>query len=83
MNIGSTTGSAFTSASYAIDQGMTQVRRAAQDVADATTERPVEGVGEASSAMVELREGENNVSAGAKVLQASDKTLGTLIDTQA
>ncbi|WP_430460086.1 hypothetical protein ACQUQU_12805 [Thalassolituus sp. LLYu03] len=83
MNIGSTTGSAFTAGSYAIDQGVSRVNRAAQDVVDATTSRPVEGVGETSSALVEMREGENSVKAGAKVVEAQDKALGSLIDIQA
>ncbi|MDK2777076.1 MAG: hypothetical protein KYX62_05395 [Pseudomonadota bacterium] len=83
MNIGSTTGSAFSSGAYAVDQGTTQVRRAAQDVADATTERPVEGPGETADAMVELKQGQETVAAGAKVLEAADKQMGTLIDTTA
>ncbi len=83
MNIGSTTGSAFTSGAYAVDQGNVQVKRAAQDVVDATTSRPVEGVGNLSSAMTDLKQGEETVAAGSKVLEAADKQLGTLIDTQA
>lgn len=83
MNIGSTTGSAFTSATYAIDQGTTQVRRAAQDVVDATTDRPVEGTGELAKPMTDLKQGELLVQAGGKVMDAADKQLGTLINTTA
>jgi exonuclease VII small subunit len=49
----------------------------------ATTSRPVEGVGNLSSAMTDLKQGEQAVAAGSKVLEAADKQLGTLIDTQA
>lgn len=83
MNIGSTAGSAFTSAAYAIDQGTSQVRRAAQDVVDATTTRPVEAPGQLAQSMTDLKQGEQLVSAGGKVLQAADKQLGTLIDIKA
>ncbi|QQD23449.1 hypothetical protein GJQ55_02650 [Venatoribacter cucullus] len=83
MNIGSTAGSAFTSATYAIDQGTTQVRRAAQDVADATTERPTEAPGKLAESMTDLKRGELLVQAGGKVMDAADKQLGTLINTTA
>lgn len=83
MNIGSTTGSAFTSAAYAVDQGNTQVTRAAQDIADAATSRPVESVDKTASALTELKEGETAVAAGTKVLEAADQQMGTLIDIKA
>ena len=51
MNIGSTAGSAFTTAAAAVSQGTEQVNRAARDVVDATTERPVEGVGKTEKAL--------------------------------
>ncbi|ASP38587.1 hypothetical protein CHH28_07820 [Bacterioplanes sanyensis] len=83
MNIGSTTGSAFTSATTGIAQGMEQVRQAAQQVNDATTTRPVQDAPEVSEGLVNLREGERQVEANAKVLEAADQQLGTLIDIQA
>lgn len=83
MNIGSTAGSAYTTATQALDQGTMQVQRAAQEVVDATTARPVEGTGSVASAMTNLREAEVATEAGAKVVEAVDKTLGSVIDTQA
>ncbi|WP_419811602.1 hypothetical protein [Bacterioplanoides sp.] len=83
MNIGSTTGSAFTTASAGISQGTDQVRRAAQDVVDATTERPVEGPDQLAQAATDLKEGERSVEANARVLEAEDRTLGSIIDIQA
>ncbi|MAK92151.1 MAG: hypothetical protein CMI08_02655 [Oceanospirillaceae bacterium] len=83
MNIGSTTGSAFTTAATAVTQGVDQVNRAAQDVVDATTARPVEGVGKTEKALTELKQGEVAVSAGAKVIEAADRQIGSLIDTSA
>ncbi|MEN9465725.1 MAG: hypothetical protein RL217_1906 [Pseudomonadota bacterium] len=83
MNIGSTMGSAFTSGSYAISQGNNQVQRAAQDVVDATTSRPVEGVGDLSKPMTDLKQAEHLVKAGSKVIQAADAQTGTLLDIMA
>ncbi|GGY48171.1 hypothetical protein GCM10011297_21360 [Bacterioplanes sanyensis] len=83
MNIGSTAGSAFTTASTGVAQGIDQVRQAAQQVNDATTTRPVENSPEVSEGLVNLREGERQVEANAKVLEAADQQLGTLIDIQA
>ena len=83
MNIGSTAGSAFTSGAYAIDQGTNQARRAVQDVVDATTVRPAEGVGELAQPMTDLKRAEHLVAAGGKVVKAADEQLGTLINTTA
>lgn len=83
MNIGSTAGSAFTSAATGISQGIEQVRQAAQQVNDATTTRPVQDAPEVSEGLVNLREGERQVEASSKVLEAADQQLGTLIDIQA
>ena len=83
MNIGSTAGSAFTSGSYAIDQGSSQARRAAQDVVDATTARPVEGAGELARPMTDLKRAEHLVAAGGKVIQAAEEQIGTLINIKA
>ena len=83
MNIGSTAGSAFTTASAGISQGTEQVRRAAQDVVGATTERPVEGADKLAESATDLKQAERSVEANAKVLEAADKTLGSIIDIQA
>jgi hypothetical protein len=83
MNIGSTTGSAFTTASAGISQGTEQVKRAAQDVVDATTERPVEGPDKLADAATDLKQAERSVEANAKVLKAADQTVGSIIDVQA
>lgn len=83
MNIGSTLGSTFTSGSYAISQGTSQAQRAAQDVVDATTGRPVEGVGDLSKPMTDLKQAEHLVKAGSKVIQAADTQTGTLLDIMA
>jgi predicted secreted protein len=83
MNIGSTTGSTFATAAYGVSQGTEQVAKAAQTVVETTTERPVEGTGDLASAMTDMKQGQQATDANAKVLQAADRQLGSLIDTQA
>lgn len=83
MNIGSTTGSAFMASGSAVVQATDQVYRAAQDVVDATTARPVEGAGDISSAMTDLKQGQQAVDANVKVLQAQNEALGSLLNTKA
>lgn len=83
MNIGSTTGSSFSIATAGVQQGNSQVREAAQQVVEATTERPAQGTVEVTEALVKLKQGENQVEANTKTLQAADETVGTLIDTVA
>ena len=83
MNIGSTTGSAFTVATAGVQQGNQQVREAAQQVVEATTTRPAQGAVEVTDPLMKLKEGERQVQANAKTLDAADKTVGTLIDTVA
>jgi len=83
MNIGTTTGSALTTAASTVSQGMDQVKRTAQDVVDATTERPVEGAGKTAKAAIDLKQAEVAVEAGSKVMSAADKQIGTLIDISA
>ncbi|MDF1762929.1 MAG: hypothetical protein P1U57_05930 [Oleibacter sp.] len=83
MNIGSTAGSSFTNAASNVVQVTEQVQRVAQDVADATTSRPVEGVGKLATAMTDLKQQEVQMSASVKVMQAADSNLGSLIDTNA
>ncbi|GAA6146115.1 flagellar basal body rod C-terminal domain-containing protein [Thalassolituus maritimus] len=83
MNIGSTAGSTFANAAYGVNQGTEQVAKAAQTVVETTTERPVEGTADLASAMTDMKQGQQATDANAKVLQAADRQLGSLIDTQA
>lgn len=83
-NIGSSVGSAYTIAANTINQGNAQAQQAAQEVAVASfTERPVEGAGEISKPITDLKEAEHLVSAGGKVMQAADEQVGTLLDIKA
>lgn len=83
MNIGSTAGSAFTTATAGINQSTDQVKRTAQEVIGATTTRPVEGSGKLAEATTDLKQAERSVETNAKVVQAADKTLGSIIDIEA
>lgn len=83
MNIGSTAGSTLANATYGVSQANDQVTRAAQTVVETTTARPVEGTEDLASAMTDMKQGQQAVDANAKVVQAADRQLGSLIDTQA
>lgn len=83
MNLGSTTGSSFSIASAGIQQSTELVKQAAQQVVEATTARPAQGTVEPTDALLKMKEGEQGVAANAKVLEASDKQIGSLLDVQA
>lgn len=83
MNLGSTSGSSFSIATAGIQQSTEQVKQSAQQVVEATTERPAQGTVEVTDALMKLKEGEQGVALNAKVLEAADKQLGTLVDIKA
>jgi hypothetical protein len=83
MNLGSTSGSSFSIASAGVQQNSEQVKQAAQQVVEATTARPAQGTVEVTDALLKLKEGEQGVQANAKVLEAADKQIGSLLDIQA
>lgn len=83
MNIGSTSGSTFSIASAGIQQSSEQVKQASQQVVEATTARPAQGTVEVTDALIKLKEGEQGVQLNAKVLEAADNQLGTLVDIKA
>lgn len=83
MNLGSTSGSSFSIASAGVQQNTEQVKQAAQQVVEATTARPAQGTVETTDALFKLKEGEQGVAANAKVLDTSEKQIGSLLDIQA
>lgn len=83
MNLGSTSGSSFSTASAGVQQSSEQVKQAAQQVVEATTARPTQGTIEVTDALLKLKEGEQGVAANAKVLEAADKQIGSLLDIEA
>lgn len=83
MNIGSTSGSSFSTATAGIQQSTEQVKQSAQQVVEATTARPAQGTVEVTDPLMKLKEGERAVEANAKVLEAADKQMGTLVDIEA
>jgi len=83
MNIGSTPGSSFNTATAGIQQSTEQVKQAALQVVEATTARPAQGTVEVTDALVKLKEGEQGVAINSKVLEAGDKQIGSLLDIEA
>jgi hypothetical protein len=83
MNIGSTSGSSFSIATAGVQQSSEQVKQAAQQVVESTTSRATQGTIDATDALLKLKEGEQGVKLNAKVLDAADKQLGSLLDIEA
>jgi hypothetical protein len=83
MNLGSTSGSSFSIATAGVQQNAEQVKQASQQVVEATTARPAQGTIEVTDALLKLKEGEQGVTANAKVLEAADKQVGSLLDITA
>ncbi|ARU86950.1 hypothetical protein [Pseudomonas sp. M30-35] len=89
-------GSAFNAGLATIQSGQQRVDQAAQGIASgavtqpARTEQQAEaanatqaGMPEITSNLIELRLGQYQAQAGARVLETADAVLGTLIDTRA
>lgn len=88
MQISST--SAFSAGINAIQSGQRRVDQAAGEIASApiTAERaqanePSAARADIAENMVEMRVGQYEAQAGARVVQTADKVLGTLIDVTA
>lgn len=72
-------GNAFSAGLYGVQNGQRRVDRASTDIATAGS-APSEVL---NDRLVDLRRGGHEVKANAKVIQAADETLGTLIDIRA
>jgi hypothetical protein len=83
MNIGSNSGSPSNIATAGIQQSTEQVKQAAKQVVEATTARPTQGTVEVTDALIKLKEGEQGVALNVKVLDATDKQIGSLLDIEA
>jgi phage/plasmid primase-like uncharacterized protein len=79
MQVGGS-GNALSSGLAGIQKGQEQLTQAATQVASATTTRPVQASQDLEKALLKQKEGEQQVEASAKVVEASNKTLGSLVD---
>lgn len=82
MEIGGLSG-ALHAGQAGIQRGEQKATQAAQDVVEATTDRPVSETSDVADALVEQKEAEQQVEASAEVVKAADETLGTLVDIKA
>lgn len=65
-----------------INNGMTQLKRDAQDIAS-TTAKGGEDIADLAKSLVDLNTDRYQVEASVKVVQAVDETIGTLLDVKA
>lgn len=83
MNIGSTVGSVMQSASAALPPTSEDIQKSTKQVEETSVDRPVEGVQALVKNVTDMKQGQQQIDANAKVAQAVDDTLGSLVDTQA
>lgn len=80
MQVGNVGGNALTAGLAGIQRGEQKVTQAAQEVVSATTDRPVSQTSNLAKSLAEQEEGRRQVEASAQVVQAADKTIGSLVD---
>ncbi len=73
-------GGAFSAGLAGIQKGQEQVTQAAQEVASATTQRPVQASQDIAKSLTDEKEGQQQVEASAKVVETANQTLGSLVD---
>lgn len=89
-------GSAFNAGLATIQSGQQRVDQAAQGIASGAGPQPIRpseqptdidvaqpGTPDVTNKLIELRLGQYQAQAGARVLETADEVLGTLIDTRA
>lgn len=80
MQVGNAGANALAAGLAGIQRGEQKATQAAQEVVSATTDRPVSQTASLAKPLAEQEEGQRQVEASAKVVQAADKTIGSLID---
>lgn len=73
-------GGAMQAGLAGIQKGQEQLAQSAHQVANANTNRPVQGSQELSKSLMEQKEGQRQVEASAKVVEAGSQTIGSLVD---
>jgi len=78
-------GNALSAGLAGIQQGQQKVTQAAQEVASANTQRPVQPNQAAqqtdlAKSLLDEKQGQRQVEASAKVVEASDQMIGSLVD---
>lgn len=79
----SNVGSVLNAGVNGIQAGLKGAQKAADDIASIGTKGEGNALSDLSTAAVELKTSELQVKASAKVVEAADGMLGTLIDTMA
>ncbi len=73
-------GGAFSAGIAGIQKGQEQLTQAAQQVASANTQRPVEPSQDLAKALTQEKEAQHQVEASTKVVDTANQTLGSLVD---
>lgn len=73
-------GGALSAGLAGIQKGEQQLTQAAQQVASASTDRPVSPNQDVAKALIEEKEGQRQIEMSANVVKTADETLGSLVD---
>ncbi len=73
-------GGAFSAGLAGIQKGQEQINQGAQEVASANTQRPVQASQDIAKSLMEEKQGQRQVEASAKVVEAANQTIGSLVD---
>ncbi len=73
-------GGAFSAGLAGIQKGQEQINQGAQEVASANTQRPVQASQDIAKSLTEEKQGQRQVEASAKVVDAANQTVGSLVD---
>lgn len=83
MNIGSTLGSVMQTTATTVPPLTEDVQKATKQVDQASSDRPVEDVQSLSANVTDMKQGQQQSDANAKLVQTADEAVGSLIDTKA
>ncbi len=79
MQVGGLSG-AFSAGLSGIQKGQEQINEAAHQVASANTQRPVQASQDIAKSLTDEKQGQHQVEASAKVVEAANQTIGSLVD---
>ena len=83
MNIGSTLGSVMQSIAAAVPPLTEDVQKATKQVEQTSIDRPVEGVQSLTETVTDMKQGQQQSDANAKLVESANDAIGSLIDTKA
>ncbi len=83
MNIGSTLGSVMQTTATSLPPLSEDVQKATKQANQTSIDRPVEGVQSLTETVTDMKQGQQQSDANAKLVESTNDAIGSLIDTKA